>query len=163
MDSCIVQCSSVCSQRSLKESLQMLHVAFGPREQCCPRGSPNTIDWMSPTKVGRKVQPSQVFSRNSPFDPRSALPPQSRWVRQQHVFLLRNVTFLRHANENFLVWPGEEQHVDSWMWSTILKCKSVNVYSQKLVKAFLCGRTLFSTRLILKNLWGHLFHYNCEV
>ena len=38
-------------------------------------------------------------------------------------------------------------------------CKSVNVYSQKLVQTFLCGRTLFSTRLILKNLWGHLFHF----
>ena len=75
--------SSVCSQRSLKGSLRMLHVAFGPKKQCCPRGSPNTMDRMSLTKVRRKVQHSQVFSRILPFEPRSALPAASRFLDTQ--------------------------------------------------------------------------------
>ena len=75
--------SSVCSQRSLKGSLRMLHVAFGPKNQCCPRGSPNTMDRMSLTKVRRKVQHSQVFSRILPFEPRSALPAASRFLDTQ--------------------------------------------------------------------------------
>ena len=75
--------SSVCSQRTLKGSLRMLHVAFGPKNQCCPRGSPNTMDRMSLTKVRRKVQHSQVFSRILPFEPRSALPAASRFLDTQ--------------------------------------------------------------------------------
>ena len=65
-----------------KKAYDHCMLRLGPGGNVGQGGSPNTIAWLSLTKVGRKVQSSQVFSRNSPFDPRSALPAQSRLLTQ---------------------------------------------------------------------------------
>ena len=106
-----------------------------------PGGSPNTIAWVSLTKVGRKVQSSQVFSRNSPFDPCSALPAQSH--------LLMSDTFF-WATSRFLGTPMRiymiVRRTTKYGLLIVIQYnnyrKKINAYSLKLVQTFLGGRVL---------------------
>ena len=60
---------------------------------------PNTIPCLLLIKVGRKVQPSRVFARNSPFDRPTATPTESRCHVCCHVFTC-DVSFFTQSHRS---------------------------------------------------------------
>ena len=123
----------------------MLRVVFVPREQCCARGSPNNIDWMSMTKVGAQRSTPVKFS---PV------------IRPLTLALLCTALTLTHATMCF--FEVMSRFLDAQMRILLTMTISYNdndysvyliiiviiicVFSQKLVDTFWGGRPLFSTK-----------------